>query len=124
MESVNPTFFGLLATAILLTTLCAQTIKQWREHATRGIARWFFLGQVSASVCFVIYSVLIHSTLFAVANALILASALAGYIVLRVNRSRALRNAPDVVVRSRMQGADSAGSSHNMQAPHGRVAVL
>lgn len=123
MESVNPTFFGLLATAILLTTLCAQTIKQWREHATRGIARWFFLGQVSASVCFVIYSVLIHSTLFAVANALILASALAGYIVLRVNRSRALRNSTDAVIRSRAHGVESSGT-HGVQAPHGRVAVL
>lgn len=123
MESVNPTFFGLLATAILLTTLCAQTIKQWREHATRGIARWFFLGQVSASVCFVIYSVLIHSMLFAVANALILASALAGYIVLRVNRSRVLRNTPDAVVRGRMQAA-SSGASSGMPGPHGRVAVL
>ena len=88
MDSVNPTFFGLLATAILIATLCAQTLKQWREHATRGITRWFFLGQVSASVCFIIYSVLIGSTLFAVTNGLILLSALAGYVVLRINRRR------------------------------------
>jgi uncharacterized protein with PQ loop repeat len=85
----NPTIFGLLATAILVVTLCAQTIKQWRERATRGVARWFFLGQVSASVFFIIYSLLIHSTLFAITNGLILLSALAGYVVLRLNRRRA-----------------------------------
>lgn len=92
MEIANPHWFGLLATAILIATLTGQTIKQWREHSTRGIARWFFLGQVSASVCFIIYSLLIHSLLFAVANLLILASALAGYVVLRLNRRRAARS--------------------------------
>jgi uncharacterized protein with PQ loop repeat len=95
MDSVNPTFFGLLATAILITTLCAQTLKQWREQATRGIARWFFLGQVSASVCFIIYSLLIHSMLFAVANLLILLSAFAGYVVLRLNRRRLRHPRPE-----------------------------
>lgn len=92
MEVSNPHLVGLLATAILIATLSAQTIKQWREHTTRGIARWFFLGQVSASVCFIIYSLMIGSVLFAVANTLILLSAFAGYVVLRVNRRRAQRD--------------------------------
>ena len=91
MQVSGPDLLGLVATAILVATLTGQTIKQWREGATRGIARWFFLGQVTASVCFIAYSLLIHSRLFALANTLVLLSALAGYIVLRLNRRRALR---------------------------------
>ena len=86
---MSPTIFGVLATAILIATLVAQTIKQWRERQTKGVSRWFFLGQVSASICFIIYSAMTGSVLFTVTNALILASALGGYIVLRLNRRRA-----------------------------------
>ncbi len=49
---------GVAAAAILMGTLIGQTVKQWRERTTRGVARWFFLGQVSASVGFVVYSML------------------------------------------------------------------
>jgi len=122
MDTATPTVFALLATTILVATLGAQTVQQWREHRTHGVARWFFLGQVSASVCFMIYSVLIHSMVFAVANVLILMSALAGYVVLRLNRKRALR-APV-----------KAGRFTRVEAPHfpapdmhstqGRVAIL
>lgn len=85
---------GVAAAAILMATLIGQTAKQWRERTTKGVARWFFLGQVSASVGFVIYSMLTGSLLFAVTNLLILASALAGYIVLRMNRRRVSQRLP------------------------------
>jgi uncharacterized protein with PQ loop repeat len=81
-------YIGVLATAILIATLIGQTVKQWLERTTRGVARWFFLGQVSASVLFVTYSLMMGSVLFAVANGLILLSAVAGYVVLRMNRRR------------------------------------
>jgi MtN3 and saliva related transmembrane protein len=79
---------GILATAILVATLVGQTVKQWHERTTRGVARWFFLGQVSASLGFIAYSLMVGSILFAVTNALILLSAVAGYVVLRMNRRR------------------------------------
>ena len=82
------TGIGVAATVILMATLLGQTWKQWRERTTKGVARWFFLGQVSASVGFVAYSLLTGSVLFAVTNGLILLSALAGYVVLRINRRR------------------------------------
>jgi hypothetical protein len=65
-------------------------------------------------VCFIIYSVLIGSTLFAVANGLILLSALAGYIVLRINRRR---------VRARAVAAPPEQPSRG-RSPDLRVAVL
>jgi uncharacterized protein with PQ loop repeat len=114
---INPTVFGLLATGILITTLVAQTIKQWREHATRGIARWFFLGQVSASVFFIIYSLQIDSVVFAIANGLILLSALAGYLVLRANRRRLPPLPSPQRALARRQQMLSSGH-------HSRVAIL
>ncbi|MET0292675.1 MAG: hypothetical protein ABW136_09960 [Steroidobacteraceae bacterium] len=89
MPPIDPSIFGIAATVILVATLISQTVKQWRERVTKGVSRWFFLGQVSASVCFIIYSVLIGSVLFTITNALILASAFAGYVVLQLNRRRA-----------------------------------
>lgn len=118
MADLGPDVLGLIATAILVATLTGQTVKQWREGATRGIARWFFLGQVSASLCFIAYSLLIHSTLFAVTNTLVLLSALAGYVVLRLNRRRALRKA-----HSPPRHAAQPPSSESASA-HLRVAVL
>src|SRR5438132_11574267 len=91
MENLGPHALGVLATAILVATLGAQTIKQWHERATIGIPRWSLLGHICASACFVSYSLLIHSVLFAIANGLILMSAIAGYVVLRLNRRRVLR---------------------------------
>ena len=124
METLFTQAVGLLATAILVTTLTAQTIKQWRERATKGIARWFFLGQVSASVCFIAYSLLVHSVLFAVANTLVLGSALAGYIVLRTNRRRALLGHRREAERKR-RGATRASAPEVTEASaHLRVVVL
>ena len=121
MDIFGPHLLGLLATAILVVTLTAQTVKQWRERSTTGIARWFFLGQVSASVCFIAYSLLIDSMLFAVTNGLILLSALAGYIVLRLNRRRARvgTREPEPAIR----GATRPQPSGEGEA-HMRVVVL
>ncbi|MEO7774622.1 MAG: hypothetical protein ABIT36_01405 [Steroidobacteraceae bacterium] len=88
MQNVYANIIGILATAVLVATLIGQTVKQWHEGTTRGVARWFFLGQVTASVGFITYSLMIGSTLFAFTNALILLSAVAGYVVLRMNRRR------------------------------------
>ena len=96
---------GVLAMAILVATLVGQNVKHWHERSTRGTARWFLLGQVSASLLFLTYSVMVGSVLFAVTNALILASALAGYVVLRMNRRR-------IAAPPRVSFADRLGTGH------------
>ncbi len=123
MESLFPHALGLIATAILVVTLTAQTLKQWRERSTTGIARWFFLGQVSASVFFILYSLSIGSLLFAVTNLLILLSAFAGYLVLRWNRRRALAPRPHEEAR-RARHARHRGPVRRARAPEGRRARL
>jgi MtN3 and saliva related transmembrane protein len=88
MQHYSANIIGLLAIAILVATLVGQTLKQWDERTTRGMARWSFLGQVAASAGFVLYSLMVGSLLFAVANGLILIGAVASYVVLRMNRRR------------------------------------
>jgi len=47
---------GWLASAILMATLLKQVHKQWTSPSPEGVSRWLFVGQIAASVGFVIYS--------------------------------------------------------------------
>ncbi len=81
---------GWAAAAILLVTLGRQVYTQWRSGATEGVSKWLFVGQLTASTGFVVYSWLLRNWVFVVTNALILATALAGECVYVCNR-RGLR---------------------------------
>jgi uncharacterized protein with PQ loop repeat len=81
---------GWLGAALLLATLGRQVYAQWRDGTFQGVSRWLFVGQVSASVCFIIYSWLLVNWVFVVTNALILVTALAGeWVYVRNRRQRA-----------------------------------
>jgi uncharacterized protein with PQ loop repeat len=47
---------GWAAAAILLATLGRQVYSQWRDRTSEGVSKWLFVGQVSASVGFIVYS--------------------------------------------------------------------
>jgi uncharacterized protein with PQ loop repeat len=80
---------GWTSSVVLVVTIAHQVHKQWKENSSEGVSRWLFLGQLSASVGFTIYSVLVHNWVFVVTNALMICNALAGYfIVLRHRRAR------------------------------------
>jgi uncharacterized protein with PQ loop repeat len=78
---------GWFAVAVLFATMAGQAWKQWDERVTQGIGKWFFAGQVAASVAFVAYSVLVSNWVFVVGNLLVLCAALAGGTILWWNRS-------------------------------------
>jgi hypothetical protein len=63
--------------------------KQWREDSSAGVSRWLFVGQVAASSGFTVYSVLVGNPVFVVTNAILLASALAGLLIVLRHRRRA-----------------------------------
>ncbi|AEO42332.1 PQ-loop domain-containing transporter [Xanthomonas euvesicatoria] len=84
---------GWLASIILIVTLIRQIYKQWRSDAAQGVSRWLFLGQISASVLFILYSYLVGNAVFIVSNVLILLTALTGYALQRVKRRRLERAA-------------------------------
>ena len=84
---------GWLSSAVLLATLAKQVHKEWHERTTRGVSRWLFLGQTTASLGFVAYSWLVHNWVFVVTNALILVNALIGAGVTARLRRREQRTA-------------------------------
>lgn len=79
---------GWSAALILLATMVRQVWSQWSSGSVAGIARWLFVGQITASAAFTLYSALVGSTVFIVTNALMLLNALAGLWIDRRNRRR------------------------------------
>ena len=82
---------GWGAAVILLLTLGRQVWKEWDEGTTRGLSKWLFVGQIAASLGFVVYSWLKKDWVFVVTNFLILATAIAGQVIFHLNRRRAAR---------------------------------
>jgi uncharacterized protein with PQ loop repeat len=78
-------WLGWAASAILLATLGRQVYVQWRERSTEGVSSWLFVGQVTASVGFAIYSWLVHNWVFVFTNTAILLTALIGQWVYHRN---------------------------------------
>jgi MtN3 and saliva related transmembrane protein len=58
-------------------------------NVTAGVSRWLFVGQISASVGFTIYSSLLHKWVFLFSNVAMIATAIVGesiYISYRKRR--------------------------------------
>ena len=77
---------GWLAAAILLLTIAAQVFKQWQDRTSQGVSPWLFAGQLIASACFMVYSLLLGNAVFAVTNGLMLAGAVLGQLLLWRNQ--------------------------------------
>lgn len=77
---------GWFAAVVLLATIGRQVYSQWRDGSTKGLSRWLFIGQITASIAFVIYSWLLGNWVFVVTNALMLGTAVTGECVLLANR--------------------------------------
>jgi uncharacterized protein with PQ loop repeat len=82
-------WIGWSSTLVLLGTLLAQIVRQWKMGKADEVSPALFIGQCAASVGFIVYSVLVGSVVFVVSNALILAIALAGEVVRRILQRRA-----------------------------------
>ncbi|WP_102945952.1 PQ-loop repeat-containing protein [Stenotrophomonas sp. VV52] len=82
---------GWAATGVLIATLARQIYKQHREASAEGVSTWLFVGQMTASILFIIYSALLGSTVFVVTNSLILLTAIVGQI-LAIRRRREQSN--------------------------------
>lgn len=79
---------GWAAVATLFLTLSGQAWKQWKDRVKRGIGKYFFVGQMAASILFLTYSAMLGDRVFVVGNALVLAAAVAGGGILWYNRAR------------------------------------
>jgi uncharacterized protein with PQ loop repeat len=72
---------GWASSIILVLTIANQVRKQWQAGTSEGVSTWLFIGQLAASTGFTIYSLLVHSWVFAVTNGIMLLNGLAGYAI-------------------------------------------
>lgn len=79
---------GWLSSAILLLTIGRQVWKQWRTGLGEGVSMWLYIGQLTASAGFTLYSALLGNWVFIVTNALLMLSALVGLYILLVHCRR------------------------------------
>jgi MtN3 and saliva related transmembrane protein len=79
---------GWFSSFVLVLTIGRQVLKQWRSGTSEGVSKWLFLGQITASVGFVVYSWLVRNWVFVVTNSLLLVQALVGGLLLYKHRKR------------------------------------
>ena len=63
---------GWSASAVLVATIVRQIYREWQEGSSKGVSKWLFIGQITASAGFVIYSWLLGDWVFIFTNALML----------------------------------------------------
>ena len=79
---------GWVSSCILVLTIGKQVYKQWQEETSEGVSKWLFVGQMSASLGFTIYSYLVRNWVFVVTNAVMLLNGLAGFIITQRHKRR------------------------------------
>jgi MtN3 and saliva related transmembrane protein len=78
---------GWGASAVLVLTIATQVYRQWQQGTSKGVSKWLFAGQITASSGFLIYSWLIRDPVFMVTNLLLLVAAVIGLSILLYHRA-------------------------------------
>lgn len=82
---------GWVSSLILVLTIAKQVYKQWKEGSSEGVSKWLFIGQMSASLGFTIYSWLVSNWVFVATNGVMLLNGLAGLLIVMHHRRREQR---------------------------------
>jgi MtN3 and saliva related transmembrane protein len=69
---------GWASSLILLLTLIKQVHKQWKDRTSEGVSMFLFIGQMLASIGFLVYSVLLGNWVFTVTNGLLVINSIFG----------------------------------------------
>jgi MtN3 and saliva related transmembrane protein len=83
---------GWFSSLVLILTISKQIHKQWREGSSEGVSKWLFIGQVTASAGFAVYSWILGNWVFVVTNLLMLLSAFIGLGIVFLHRRRERKN--------------------------------
>jgi MtN3 and saliva related transmembrane protein len=95
--------------AVLLLTIGWQVFTQWKSNSSAGVSRWLFVGQVTASGGFTLYSYLLHNWVFLCSNIALLCTAVLGQVLYwRNKRSGGAAPGPKTPVMTRRNIAASA----------------
>lgn len=79
---------GWASSVVLLLTIGRQVYTQWRTRTTAGVSRWLFIGQLTASTGFTLYSWLLHNWVYVTSNLMLLLTAVLGQMIYRANQRR------------------------------------
>jgi MtN3 and saliva related transmembrane protein len=79
-------FIGWTSSLVLLATITRQVYTQWKTKSTAGVSHWLFIGQVTASMGFTIYSYLLHNWVYMISNVALLITAVIGQIIFKKNK--------------------------------------
>ena len=82
---------GWASSLILVLTIGKQVYKQWRENSSEAVSKWLFIGQMAASVGFLIYSLLVWNPVFIATNGVMVVNGLLGLLIVLHHRRRAKR---------------------------------
>jgi MtN3 and saliva related transmembrane protein len=87
MKSVE--VIGWASSAILLVTIMRQVYTQWKTKSTAGVSHWLFVGQLTASTGYTLYSYLLHNWVFLTSNVVLLLTAILGQCLYLRNKRAA-----------------------------------
>ncbi|HEY8538457.1 MAG TPA: hypothetical protein VIL28_06290 [Steroidobacteraceae bacterium] len=90
---MNADWLGWASSMVLLATLTRQVYSQWRQRTVAGVSSWLFVGQLTASSGFLIYSFLVENWVFVFTNAALLVTAVVGQLIYKRNERLAAREA-------------------------------
>ena len=79
---------GWVSSFILVLTIGKQIYKQWQEDSSENVSKWLFIGQMTASAGFSVYSWLVGNWVFVVTNLVMLLSGLFGLGIVLHHRRR------------------------------------
>ena len=79
---------GWVSSGILVLTIAKQVYKQWQEGSSEGVSKWLFVGQLTASAGFTVYSLLVRNWVFVATNAVMLVNGLLGLLIVLHHRRR------------------------------------
>lgn len=79
---------GWASSLILLLTLIKQVHKQWKDRTSEGVSMWLFIGQIIASIGFLVYSILLGNWVFTVTNSLLVINSIFGVVLYFYYRDR------------------------------------
>jgi uncharacterized protein with PQ loop repeat len=77
----SPEPLGWLASLILLSTISRQIWRQAHAPTVEGVSKWLFIGQMSASVLYLVYSILVKNPVFMASNAALLVAGIVGQVI-------------------------------------------
>jgi MtN3 and saliva related transmembrane protein len=83
---------GWASAVVLALTISRQVYTQWKTKSVAGISKWMFIGQLTASAGFVVYSALVDNWIFVFANFYIFLTAVVGQIIYSRNKRHASKN--------------------------------